>query len=92
MWKPPCWGGALEAAERHFYWEFHERGFQQAMLWKKWKAIRAGRGKAIRLYDLDQDPGEKKDLAAAHGVLVERFAALMESSRTESRQWPVQAK
>ena len=85
-------GGALEASERHFYWEFHERGFQQAMLWKKWKAIRAGRGKAIRLYDLDQDPGEKKDLAAAHGVLVERFAALMESSRTESRQWPVQAK
>ena len=30
--------------DRHMYWEFHERGFQQAVRWKDWKAMRGGLG------------------------------------------------
>ena len=53
------------APKRHFYWEFHERGFQQAARWKDWKVIRSGVGKRLELYDLKSDPGEKKNVAAA---------------------------
>ena len=37
-----------------FYWEFHERGFQQAVRMGRWKAVRLKPGTALELYDLER--------------------------------------
>jgi hypothetical protein len=46
-------------------------------------------GKPLQLFDLAKDLGEKKNLAAEHPEIVERLSDLMESSRTESKEWPL---
>jgi len=35
-----------------FYWEFHEKGFEQAVRMGDWKAVRHGTKMPIELYDL----------------------------------------
>jgi len=34
----------------NFYWEFHERGFEQAIRMGKWKAVRHGLNQPIEPY------------------------------------------
>lgn len=71
------------------YWEFHERGFDQAVLVDgRWKAIRRGAAGTTELYDLREDPGETKDVAREHPERVERAEALFRSERSESEDWP----
>lgn len=78
------------ATRECFYWEFHEGGFFQAVRFGNWKAVRKGRrAAAVELYDLAADPGETKDVAAAHPDLVERSKRLLAESRTESAEFPV---
>ncbi|MCH7224778.1 arylsulfatase [Haloferula sp. A504] len=81
-----CGGNAL--GERSFYWEFHERGFQQAARIGDWKAIVHGPGKPLELYHLAEDPGETKNLAATHPAEGGRLRDFIEGARTESKAWP----
>jgi arylsulfatase A-like enzyme len=78
-------------APRHefMYSEFHERGFQQALRMGRWKAVRIKKDAPLELYDLDIDPGEKTNVAAAHAGIVERIETYLRTARTESTQWPV---
>jgi uncharacterized sulfatase len=80
--------------DRPLYWEFHEGGFSQAVLFDgKWKAIRLGRPSApVALYDLDADPGESRNLAAEQPERVARARALFESERRDSPDWPVRGR
>ena len=80
-----------QATHKHLYWEFHERGFNQAVLMDgHWKAIRLGRTDApVELYDLANDLGETKNLAAEKPEMVARAKELFVSARTESADWPV---
>lgn len=73
------------------YWEFHEGGFSQAVLMdERWKAIRLKRREApVALYDLANDLGESKDVAAEHPELVERAKALFISEHTDTPDWPI---
>jgi len=71
------------------YWEFHERGFQQAVRMDRWKAVRLKTGAALELYDLEADPGEQRDVAAAHADVVSRMETYLKTARTESDRWPV---
>ena len=50
-----------QAKHAHLYWEFHERGFNQAVLMDgRWKAIRLLRTDApVELYDVANDIGER---------------------------------
>jgi arylsulfatase A-like enzyme len=79
------------AARKPMYWEFHEGGFSQAVIIDdRWKAIRLKRrDAAVRVFDLENDLGEKTDLAAEKPALVEQAKALFESARTESADWPI---
>ncbi|HEY1377879.1 MAG TPA: arylsulfatase, partial [Gemmataceae bacterium] len=52
------------------YWEFHERGFDQAARIDDWKAVRHGLKKPIELYDLKADAGEARDVAGQHPDVV----------------------
>lgn len=78
-----------ELAERPLYWEFFERGFQQAARIGKWKAIRPKKDGPLELYDLSQDLSEKQNIAKQHPDVVKRMADYMASARTESKHWPV---
>jgi arylsulfatase A-like enzyme len=77
-----------ELAERPMIWEFHESGFEQAARIGEWKAVRPA-GKALELYHLGRDPAESRNLADTEPETAARMAALLASSRTPSRHWPV---
>lgn len=70
------------------YWEFHERGFQQAVRMGRWKGLRLAPGRPLELYDLEADPGETHDLAAARPAEVRRIEAYLATARTDSALWP----
>jgi arylsulfatase A-like enzyme len=86
----PLWVGA-EQTNRHeyLYWEFHERGFQQALRWGDWKAVRPGYGQALELYDLSADPGEKHNVANEHPEVVAQIEKFLAEARVDSPEWPV---
>jgi arylsulfatase A-like enzyme len=75
--------------DRFLYWEFFERGFQQAARWRSWKAIRRGKGGKLALYDLSKDLGETTDVAASNPEVVRKFAEFIDTARTESSAWPL---
>jgi arylsulfatase A-like enzyme len=71
------------------YWEFHEKGSKQAVRMGDWKAIRLEIGKPLELYDLKNDPGESKDVAAEHPDVIEKMEKYLKTARTESKRWPM---
>jgi arylsulfatase A len=71
------------------YWEFHERGFQQAVRMGVWKAVRLKKDAALELYNLDSDPREEHDVAAANPDVVQKVEAYLRTARTESSLWPI---
>ncbi len=75
-----------------FYWEFHERGFQQAVRMGKWKAVRVKPGQPLELYDLGNDPSEKNNVAAANGDVVAEIEKYLATARTPSERWPGKGK
>jgi arylsulfatase A-like enzyme len=71
------------------YWEFHERGFQQAVRMGDWKAVRPQVGEALELYNLKTDPGEKENMAEKNPEVVAKIEAFLKTARTESEDWPI---
>ena len=71
------------------YWEFHERGFQQAVRMGNWKAVRLKKDAPLELYDLATDPGEQRDVAAANPKVIGQIEQYLKTARTESERWPV---
>jgi len=84
----PALTGRKQTSHEYLYWEFHERGFGQAVRFGKWKAVRVDKGKPVELYDIESDIGETRDLSAKRPDIVQKAAKLMESARTPSEHWP----
>jgi arylsulfatase A len=72
-----------------FYWEFHERGFQQAARLEHWKGVRVAKDAPLELYDLEKDPHETTNVASAHADVVKRIDDYLKIARTESSLWPI---
>ena len=72
------------------YWEFHEKGFQQAVRMGNWKAVRPQADEPLELYNLKTDPGEKKNVAKENPKIVAQIEAYLTTARTESTRWPIQ--
>jgi arylsulfatase A len=81
--------GEPQATHDYFYWEFHERGFQQAVRMGPWKAVRLKSAAPLELYNLDADPFEEHDVARAHAEVVDKIEAYLRTARTETALWPV---
>jgi arylsulfatase A len=75
----------------YFYWELHERFFQQALRAGDWKVVRPAINKPVELYNLKSDPAEAHDLAARQPAIARRLTALMQSARVGSPDWPIKA-
>ena len=88
---PTLLGRGVQRQHEYFYWEFHERGFAQAIRLNQWKGIRKTGQSQIELYDLARDLGETTNLAAAHPDIAKKLLNLMAIARTESKEFPIQA-
>ncbi len=86
---PALLGEEQSMTDRYFYWEFHERGFQQAVRWNDWKAVRPAAGAPLELYNLAEDLDESDNVAAAHPEIVRQMEAYLETARTPSVDWPL---
>src|SRR5882672_6665891 len=60
---PTLLGRTQTNRHEFLYWEFHERGFQQAVRMGDWKALRPQAGEPLELYNLKSDIGEKQNVA-----------------------------
>ncbi|MBL9186690.1 MAG: arylsulfatase [Opitutaceae bacterium] len=86
---PTLIGGDQPALRaRTLYWENPARELAQAARRGPWKAVRAHPQAPLELYRLDTDPGETRDLAAAHPDLVNEFRAHFTAAHTPSPHWP----
>lgn len=75
--------GKKQPKHESLYWQF--RG-KQALRDGKWKAVRPGRNKPLELYDLDEDIGEKNNLAAEHPEVLEQMKKLIAGATKESAE------
>jgi arylsulfatase A-like enzyme len=80
--------GGMQPTHQFFYWEFHEGGFQQAVRMGRWKGLRLKPVGPLELYDLDADPAETTNVAAAQPEVVSKIEAYLQTARTESARWP----
>ncbi len=87
---PTLLGKPQNLKSRPMYWEFFEKGFQQAVRKGNWKAIRPAVGDPLQLYDLDRDLSETNDIASKHPTIVSEMESILNSVRTPSRNWPVE--
>jgi arylsulfatase A-like enzyme len=81
--------GQPQPAHEFLYWEFHERGFQQAVRMGSWKAVRLRKDAALELYNLDADPAEREDVASANPAVVSKIESYLATARTDSARWPI---
>jgi arylsulfatase A-like enzyme len=70
-------GQPLTRRHEYLYWEFHERGYQQAIRADDWKGIRLQPGGPLELYNLATDPGETRNVAAEHAEQVQRLEGFL---------------
>lgn len=82
--------GKPQKKHEYLYWEFHERGFSQAVRMGDWKGVRVGsRQSPIELYDLRNDLGEQNNVAAQHLGVVKKVEQIFQSARTDSELFPI---
>lgn len=65
--------------------EFVQETPQQAMRKGHWKAVRPKPGAPVELYDLRNDPGEERNLAAQHPDVAAGLEAAMKAARVPPR-------
>jgi arylsulfatase A len=81
--------GRRQPAHEFMYWEFHERGFQQAVRMGRWKAVRLKKDAPLELYDLANDPREENNVAEKEPAIVARIERYLRTARTDSARWPI---
>jgi arylsulfatase A len=81
--------GERQPGHDFMYWEFHERGFQQAVKMEDWKGIRLKKDAPLALYRLQDDPLEQRDVASEYPEIVAKMEKYLAGARTESERWPI---
>ena len=72
------------------YWEFYERGFDQAIRKGNWKAVkRSANNLKLELYDLSTDYSENYDVSLQHPQVAKEMEDLFSKARIESTDYPI---
>ncbi len=87
---PTLKGNPPEQQEHEYlYWEFHELGGRQAIRKGKWKAVKyevlENPEAPLELYNLEEDIGEKNNIAMEHPDIVKEMQTIFENARTPSK-------
>lgn len=86
----PVLSGSADSVDReHLYWEYINK---QAVRKGRWKALRLKLKQGddtIVLYDLESDPGETTDVAAANPDVVADMRRIMEAEHVPSEVFPL---
>jgi arylsulfatase A len=80
------------APREYLYWEFPSYTGQQAVRLGNWKGTRQNlkaKLSDIELYDLEKDPNETTNVAAAHPDVVKRIADVMAKEHEPSKLFPL---
>ena len=85
---PTLLGSGQPKEHEYLYWEYHAYGGKQAVRMGKWKGLRNKvkevKDAPVELFDLEADPSEKNDLAAANPEMVKKVLGIMKSARVPS--------
>ncbi|MCP5536860.1 MAG: arylsulfatase [Akkermansiaceae bacterium] len=83
---PTLLGKPGQKKHSSLYWEFHEQGGKRAVRKGKWKLVLLKtstiRNPAPELYNLEKDPAEKNNIAAANPEIVSELQKIMSQSHT----------
>jgi arylsulfatase A-like enzyme len=83
----PTLFGKEQKPHDYLYWEFHERGFDQAIRMGDWKGVRIGLGEPLQLYNLKTDLHEDQNVADQNPEIVAKLEAQLKAARTDSDKW-----
>ncbi|MDB6057419.1 MAG: atsA 39 [Verrucomicrobiales bacterium] len=87
----PALLGKSQRNHEFLYWEFHERGFEQAVRMGDWKAVRHNQ-QLLELYSFKSDPHEQKNVAAQNPTVVAKIEDYLKTARSDSAEWPIHYK
>jgi len=87
---PTLMGDSQDLSDRVLYWEFYERGVQQAVRWNNWKGVKLAPDTRWELYDLSTDVGETTDIAGSYPDIVATIAELAVQNHAVSPHWPAE--
>ncbi len=83
---PELTGTGVQKKHDYLYWEFHENNGRQAVRQDEWKAVRydVHNNGEIKLYNLNDDVSEEKNVADRYPEKVAEMDSLMKMSRVDS--------
>ncbi|MEY2917795.1 MAG: hypothetical protein RIS73_1509, partial [Bacteroidota bacterium] len=77
----------------YLYWEFHENNGRQALRWKDWKLVKlnvnATASTIVELYNLQDDPSEKNNVAIKFPDMVKKLDAMLHKAHASNKDWPL---
>lgn len=91
----PTLTGATDQQQRHenLYWEFTEKGGRQGIRAGDWKAVRLNvfdnPNAPVQLFNLAEDLGETKNIAAEYPEIAARLAKAMDEAHETSTLFPL---
>ncbi|MCA9237209.1 MAG: arylsulfatase [Planctomycetales bacterium] len=89
-YAPTLKGRGPQPEHEYLYWEFYEQGAKQAVRRGKWKGVRLNVGAdpdgPLEVYDLENDLGETRNVAAEHPEVAAELARIMAEAHVDSDQ------
>ncbi len=84
---PTLLGQRDQLQHDHVFWAFYEQGGARALRKGPWKVVQQPYHSPVRLYNLDADLGEERDVAADKPELVAQLTRLMDEAYGASDRW-----